>query len=33
MSRALRVEFAGACYHVINLDNYRCGLFAEGGRS
>ena len=28
MARKLRVEYAGACYHVINRGNYRRGLFA-----
>ena len=31
MSRPLRVEFAGACYHVINRGNYRRELFGGGG--
>ena len=31
MSRPLRVEFAGACYHVINRGNYRRNLFGERG--
>lgn len=31
MSRRLRVEFAGACYHVINRGNYRRNLFERGG--
>jgi REP element-mobilizing transposase RayT len=31
MSRPLRVEFAGACYHVINRGNYRRNLFAGRG--
>ena len=31
MSRPLRVEYAGACYHVINRGNYRRNLFGEGG--
>jgi REP element-mobilizing transposase RayT len=31
MSRPLRVEYAGACYHVINRGNYRRNLFAGGG--
>ena len=29
MARPLRVEYAGACYHVINRGNYRKGLFEE----
>jgi putative transposase len=31
MPRLLRVEFAGACYHVINRGNYRRGLFMDHG--
>lgn len=31
MSRPLRIEFAGACYHVINRGNYRRELFGGGG--
>ena len=31
MARKLRVEFAGACYHVINRGNYRSDLFASRG--
>jgi REP element-mobilizing transposase RayT len=31
MARKLRVEFAGACYHVINRGNYRKDLFAAKG--
>lgn len=31
MARPLRVEFAGACYHVINRGNYRRNLFSEDG--
>ena len=31
MARKLRVEFAGACYHVINRGNYRSDLFASPG--
>lgn len=31
MSRPLRVEFAGACYHVINRGNYRRTLFSDKG--
>lgn len=31
MSRQLRLEFAGACYHVINRGNYRRDLFTGKG--
>jgi len=31
MARALRVEFAGGCYHVINRGNYRRNLFTGRG--
>lgn len=31
MARKLRVEYAGACYHVINRGNYRKDLFAAQG--
>ena len=31
MARKLRLEFAGACYHVINRGNYRRDLFAGAG--
>lgn len=31
MARKLRVEYAGACYHVINRGNYRRDLFASQG--
>jgi len=31
MARPLRIEFAGACYHVINRGNYRRNLFGEVG--
>ena len=31
MSRPLRIEFAGACYHVINRGNYRRNLFLGQG--
>ena len=31
MARKVRVEFAGACYHVINRGNYRKDLFAAKG--
>ena len=27
MARKLRLEFPGACYHVINRGNYRADLF------
>jgi putative transposase len=30
-ARKLRIEFAGACYHVINRGNYRKALFAGHG--
>ena len=30
MARVLRLEYAGACYHVINRGNYRRNLFADG---
>lgn len=33
MARKLRVEYAGACYHVINRGNYRRDLFAAKGRA
>jgi hypothetical protein len=36
MARKLRLEYAGACYHVINRGNYRWHLFgskAGGGSS
>jgi putative transposase len=33
MPRPLRVEFAGACYHVINRGNYRRSLFEGKGAS
>jgi len=29
MARKLRVEYAGACYHVLNRGNYRKDLFAD----
>lgn len=33
MSRKLRIEYGGACYHVINRGNYRTGIFeSEGAR-
>ena len=33
MARKLRLEFPGACYHVLNRGNYRADLFAtEGAR-
>lgn len=31
MARKLRLEFSGACYHVINRGNYRRNLFDAGG--
>jgi len=31
MARKLRIEFAGACYHVINRGNYRRELFTGNG--
>ena len=31
MPRALRIEFAGACYHIINRGNYRRALFEGKG--
>jgi putative transposase len=31
MARKLRLEFAGACYHVTNRGNYRRDLFTAGG--
>ena len=31
MARPLRIEFSGACYHVINRGNYRRNLFKEKG--
>ncbi len=31
MARKLRIEFAGAKYHVINRGNYRSHVFAQGG--
>jgi putative transposase len=31
MPRPLRIEFPGACYHVINRGNYRRNLFEGGG--
>ena len=31
MARKLRLEYAGACYHVINRGNYRRDLFAAKG--
>lgn len=31
MARKLRLEYAGACYHVINRGNYRRNLFAGDG--
>ena len=33
MARIIRVEFSGACYHVINRGNYRSWIFeSEGAR-
>jgi len=29
MARKLRLEFPGACYHVLNRGNYRRNLFAR----
>jgi putative transposase len=31
MARKLRLEFSGACYHVINRGNYRRSLFDSEG--
>jgi putative transposase len=31
MARKLRLEFPGACYHVINRGNYRADIFATDG--
>lgn len=31
MARKLRLEFSGACYHVLNRGNYRRNLFADEG--
>jgi putative transposase len=31
MARKLRLEYAGACYHVINRGNYRRHLFESKG--
>ena len=31
MTRPLRIEFSGACYHVINRGNYRSPIFAGKG--
>ncbi len=31
MARKIRLEYAGACYHVINRGNYRRNLFAGQG--
>ena len=30
MPRKLRLEFSGACYHVLNRGNYRRDVFADG---
>ena len=33
MARKVRIEYAGACYHVINRGNYRSWIFeSEGAR-
>ena len=29
MARKLRLEFPGACYHVLNRGNYRAQVFSE----
>ena len=31
MARTLRLEYEGACYHVINRGNYRRAIFASDG--
>ena len=31
MSRPLRIEFVGACYHIINRSNYGSPIFAGKG--
>ncbi len=31
MARRHRIEYAGACYHVINRGNYRAWVFADEG--
>jgi REP element-mobilizing transposase RayT len=31
MARKLRLEYAGACYHVINRGNYRRNVFGPRG--
>ena len=31
VARKLRVEYAGACYHVINRGNYRRNVFGDAG--
>ncbi len=31
MARKLRLEFPGACYHVINRGNYRADIFRTEG--
>jgi len=31
MARKLRLEFPGACYHVINRGNYRADIFKTEG--
>jgi REP element-mobilizing transposase RayT len=34
MPRKLRLEFPGACYHVLNRGNYRADIFqTEGARA
>ena len=32
MARKLRLEYPGACYHVINRGNYRADVFAGSKR-
>jgi len=31
MARKLRIQFEGACYHIINRGNYRADVFANQG--
>jgi len=31
MARKLRLEYEGACYHVINRGNYRTAIFTKQG--
>ena len=31
MARKVRIEYAGACYHVINRGNYRSWIFESEG--